>query len=225
MSLALPKWATDVAIVGLIVAMGGYAIHTQNQLTTVQAQLNALQTASGLPNKAPAQAAIAPDASLSEVTALHGLSLENKVDALFRWAEQVDRQKAQVQLEQTRVFANYSNLGTASPTRVAINKAHARGEEFAIGDRLLLKNPINGQSVEVTVERRLNQLKDANILVQMPKTLLPQLGLSSTDGIYEIYAQADPAMAQWQALAELSKTSPLASPAQPAEAITALEDE
>ena len=238
MSLQLPKWATDLAIVGLIFAIGGYAARIElaidninEEIDQIEKKVVAFDTAISI-HHGPNWTERAKSNDLKRVEDLEdtigGISsqfekevtklgsgfnsaaqnlddLQKKAEAVNLWTQQGDYLIKKSRLDRFRALANYATSGPKDSTQVSINKQHTRGNNFKIGDRIILENPANGRSVEVIVKSLLNDTKNTNILVQLPKDLLPELGLTTKGGNYELYIQGKPEALRWKSLNQIYK--------------------
>lgn len=236
MTPQLPKWATDLAIVGLIFTVGGYAARIElaidgvnEDIDQMEKKIVAFDTAISIhhgPNwtervksndlkrvedledtiggiTAKFEERVTKLGSGFSSTAQSMSDIQRKVEAVNRWTQQGDYLIKKSRLDRFRALANYATYESPDPTQVSINKQHSRGKNFKIGDRLILENPANGSSVEVGVKSLLDDPKSPNILVQLPQDLLPELGLTTQGGRYELYIQGKPEALRWKSLDQI----------------------
>jgi hypothetical protein len=132
--------------------------------------------------------------------------LQARIEAVNLWTKQADKIIERSRLERFRVLAVYSDADVSDPHQVFINKPHVKAWNFKKGDSLVLSNPLPpGRQIEVSVGGFLDDPTSSEVLVQINKALLPDLGLTTAGGQYELYAQSRPEALRWKSLNQIYK--------------------
>ena len=247
MPFTVPKWVSDVAIVGLIFAIGAAATRMEmnindlrsdideiknKRITSLEKKIIAVETAISI-HHGPDWSDKVQKNTLMRVEDLEetigGLSqtfeqrfsvfdtdfnstvaginnLQARIEAVDLWTRQADKIIEDSRLEQFRVLAVYSDAEVDNPNEVFINKQHVRAWNFKNGDTVILSNPFPpGKQIEVSVKGFLDDPSRSDVLVQINKALLPDLGLTTIGGQYELYTQSKPETLRWKSLNKIYK--------------------
>lgn len=226
MTLNAPKWVTDVALVGLIFAAGVHVNKLNNRLEGIEELLNEngkktvqLETAISIHHgndwseKVESKAIKRVDEiekTIGDIGIKFNSATTNITDikhcmkALTAWTKQGDVLIKRNRLDQFRALAVYTDQSTNDHKNVFINLQHDKGNNFKKGDTILLTNPLPpGRKVEVLVEGYIDDPKSTNVLVQINKKLLKDLGFTTKDGFYELFVQNKPESLRWKTLEQL----------------------
>ncbi|GAB2659074.1 hypothetical protein [Vibrio panuliri] len=228
MSFEVPKWLTDVALVGAIFTAGGIYFSTNDRIQQLETEVAALKTASAVQEKAISihhgrdwsdrldqlmkvedlkGSLTSTEAALSEHYKTNAGKIETNdiwLSSVRSWAEQQDALIRSQTLDKFRAIAVYSQQKSGNAFEVMINKQHVKGSFYKKGDRVLIENPAPpGFQVEASVKGFLDDPASSNVLVQMNEGLLSELGLTTKLGRYELYITNNADILRWKSLEDI----------------------
>jgi hypothetical protein len=227
-----PKWLTDAAVVGLIFAAGVYYNTVDTRLGQIENNLNEnvkkiikLETAISIHHgnnwseKVESKTLKKVDEiekTIGDIGTDLGSTLTNVNDikhcmkAISAWTEQGDKIIKSLRLNKFRALAVYTENATENYKYIFINLQHDKGCNFKKGDRVQIESSLPpARQVEVIVEGYIDDPKSPNILIQLNKRLLNDLGLTTKDGNYELFVQNNPESLRWKSLEDFIKLSKL----------------
>ncbi len=228
MIFTLPKWASDITLVGIIFAAGGLYYETNNRIKQLEDKVIKLEKSSAVQEKAisihhGSDWSVKLD-ELLKVTDLQGTltkttesfnssyqsnvvkikDTDKWVASIRNWAKQQDGLIRTDTLNKFRAVAVYSSSKGGDSFQIKINKQHSKGAYYKKGDKVLIENPAPpGLQVEVTVKGFLDDPNSSNVLVQMNESLLSELGLTTQEGRYELFVTNNPDILRWKSLEEI----------------------
>ena len=225
MALEIPKWLTDLALVGVIFSAGGVYFTSVGKIEQLEKDVASLQNENKLLEQAiTAHHGLNWQTNIKEITPVDDLksnyhetkSTFNKtleksesqianttswVSSIRKWAVQQDALVRQETLNRFRAIAVYTNSKALETKHIYINKQHVKGSYYKKGDRVLIENPLPpARQAEVVVEGFIDDPINANVLVQLNESLLEQLGLTTVAGRYELFITNDPQVLRWKSL-------------------------
>lgn len=228
MSMEVPKWLSDVGLVGAIFVAGGMYYSINNRIEQLENEVAALKTASAVQEKAISihhgqdwskrLDGLMKVEDLKDSLATAQKTLNNRYElnadkiesndiwllSLRSWAEQQDGLIRSQTLDRFRAIAVYSRQNGGDAFQIMINKQHTKGSFYKKGDKVLIENPAPpGLQVEATVKGFLDDPASSNVLVQMNEGLLSELGLTTKMGRYELYITNNADILRWKSLEDI----------------------